>query len=418
MNSIQIFLILVSSILLFDMTTYARVVIEPIKHELSSGMKAEEALFKKSFKHAYKKVPEILQSVGDLDHFLTAAFADEIKDFTAKKSGTYFFRAIDSGSKQVVGFVGFDVKTKEKSAYIRQLAVDPKYQKSGVGRQLVFALLQGSDLELDHMEMVTRKANIEAFNFYRKLGFIESPFQHEGLDPKVYGGLEWHLTKQVVKAPIASKQILSIPIEDNKEQLLDIFKVKNERLIPLYDLHPGKLSPAHKSYGLMRVSLKKKIHAMLDFLPKNMGIAIFEAYSPPEVQERYFNNKVDELLKSGLKKPEALVEASKWVSPPDIIPVHCTGAAVDLTLFEIKEDGTKQLVDMGVFGVIFGENPHPQTLAQNVSKLQQSNRRLLLRAASAAGLVNYGFEWWHFSYGDRAWASVRQADHAIYGLVK
>jgi len=41
---------------------------------------------------------------------------------------------------------------------------------------------------------------------------------------------------------------------------------------------------------------------------------------------------------------------------------------------------------------------------------------MLLAAAASAGLVNYGYEWWHYSYGDRAWALVENQEKAIYGL--
>lgn len=41
---------------------------------------------------------------------------------------------------------------------------------------------------------------------------------------------------------------------------------------------------------------------------------------------------------------------------------------------------------------------------------------MLLTAAAKADLVNYGFEWWYYSYGDRAWAYVMGANKAIYGL--
>jgi zinc D-Ala-D-Ala dipeptidase len=43
---------------------------------------------------------------------------------------------------------------------------------------------------------------------------------------------------------------------------------------------------------------------------------------------------------------------------------------------------------------------------------------MLLEAAKKAGLVNYGYEWWHFSYGDRAWAYVEKQEKAMYGLVQ
>ena len=42
---------------------------------------------------------------------------------------------------------------------------------------------------------------------------------------------------------------------------------------------------------------------------------------------------------------------------------------------------------------------------------------MLLSAASKVGLVNYGYEWWHYSYGDRAWAYVEKNEKAIYGLI-
>jgi D-alanyl-D-alanine dipeptidase len=32
-----------------------------------------------------------------------------------------------------------------------------------------------------------------------------------------------------------------------------------------------------------------------------------------------------------------------------------------------------------------------------------------------AGLVNYGYEWWHYSYGDRYWAHAGGERAARYG---
>lgn len=45
------------------------------------------------------------------------------------------------------------------------------------------------------------------------------------------------------------------------------------------------------------------------------------------------------------------------------------------------------------------------------------NRRMLGAALSAAGLVNYPSEWWHWSYGDRYWAFATKAGNACYGPV-
>jgi len=44
----------------------------------------------------------------------------------------------------------------------------------------------------------------------------------------------------------------------------------------------------------------------------------------------------------------------------------------------------------------------------------RSNRGLLVDAMQASGFVNYGHEWWHYSYGDRYWAFATNST-AIYG---
>ena len=71
---------------------------------------------------------------------------------------------------------------------------------------------------------------------------------------------------------------------------------------------------------------------------------------------------------------------------------------------------------MGKFDVIFGHNDQQETFSINTTGLQKENRLLLLNAAIKAGLANYGFEWWHYSYGDKMDACVYKEPYAIYGL--
>ncbi len=49
------------------------------------------------------------------------------------------------------------------------------------------------------------------------------------------------------------------------------------------------------------------------------------------------------------------------------------------------------------------------TAAPNISRTARANRDILTRALSAAGLVNYPTEWWHWSFGDCYWALATQA---------
>ena len=55
--------------------------------------------------------------------------------------------------------------------------------------------------------------------------------------------------------------------------------------------------------------------------------------------------------------------------------------------------------------------------ASGLSDEARHNRDLLARAMGGAGFVNYPTEWWHWSYGDRYWALISNADRAVYGPV-
>ncbi|WP_436497025.1 M15 family metallopeptidase [Actinokineospora sp. HUAS TT18] len=88
-------------------------------------------------------------------------------------------------------------------------------------------------------------------------------------------------------------------------------------------------------------------------------------------------------------------------------------AAVDLTLCT---DAGEEL-DMGT-----KVNASPEesdlaryTAAPNISAKASANRRLLADALPAVGMVNYPTEWWHWSYGDRYWATASGAAAARYG---
>ena len=106
---------------------------------------------------------------------------------------------------------------------------------------------------------------------------------------------------------------------------------------------------------------------------------------------------------------------SRYVAPPDIVPPHSTGGALDLTLVD---DEGRQL-DLGT-----RVNADPEdsdgachTDAAGLSAESSANRSLLIEVLTGAGLANYPAEWWHWSYGDRYWAYVTGAANAVYGAV-
>ena len=54
---------------------------------------------------------------------------------------------------------------------------------------------------------------------------------------------------------------------------------------------------------------------------------------------------------------------------------------------------------------------------KELNTIQLKNRDLLKRIMSEAGFVNYPYEWWHWSYGDKYWGYVRGED-AMFGEIR
>ncbi len=149
-------------------------------------------------------------------------------------------------------------------------------------------------------------------------------------------------------------------------------------------------------------------------LPENARLLFVEGYRLPSRQRRYFEEYASQLRAMHPEWSAAQVHAaaSRYVSPPDIAP-HTAGAAVDLTL----ADTLGRELDLGT-----RMNADPEesegacyTDAVNISEQARDNRTLLGTALTAAGLVNYPTEWWHWSFGDRYWALLTGETTACYG---
>lgn len=219
----------------------------------------------------------------------------------------------------------------------------------------------------------------------------------------------------VLYLPIAHDSVKAINIRGSDEELVDLLKINNPRIKPLSNFSP-KYKNTYDGYSKVRLGVSKRLLKMLEFLPNHIGIAYFEGLRPLYKQKEYFDKKFKEIFSEVNDKEIAYQETTKHVSPfIDNVPTHATGAAIDITLFFIK-DKKEEVIDMGKFDVIFGPNDQQETFSENTTKEQRENRLILLNAATKAGLANYGFEWWHYSYGDRMWAYVTKHKEAIYGL--
>jgi D-alanyl-D-alanine dipeptidase len=234
---------------------------------------------------------------------------------------------------------------------------------------------------------------------------------------------------------IADSRIKEIPIHECGEQLVDLRRIRCHRIQMLPD-PAAPFEAAWCNSGLphaskMRSSIYTKLQKMttaLDELASFFGyesgqvdIKIFEALRDLETQKMLFDKKVSELVHSNpdLSVEEAEREAAKWVSPyKNNVPVHSTGAAVDIRLWDNKRGC---FLDMGAFGVIWGTNTSAPSFSENLTDEQKRNRLYCFVAAERAELTNYVYEFWHFSSGDRYdafWKNQTQSQKgAIYGPI-
>ncbi|MFD7574063.1 M15 family metallopeptidase [Streptomyces sp. NPDC059810] len=207
---------------------------------------------------------------------------------------------------------------------------------------------------------------------------------------------------------MSDPKVAAVPVRECGEQLVDVrgggALLVDER----------KRLDTAGAFAHLREGVLDRLLTAQAQLPRGMRLLFVEGYRPPALQRHYFDEYAAELR---AEHPDWAAErirsaASRYVSPPEIAP-HSAGAAVDLTL---ADDEGREL-DLGT-----RMNASPEesagacyTQADTIGVDARRHRDVLSTALSAAGLVNYPTEWWHWSYGDCYWALQTGAAAALYG---
>lgn len=212
---------------------------------------------------------------------------------------------------------------------------------------------------------------------------------------------------------ISDPDVLKILIQENGDSLVDVHDFPEL----IVDDRKRKNKDS-KSVSRLRKSVVEKLIAAQSSLPQGIKLLVIEGHRPLTVQKEYFDGYSKELssLHPDWDAKKIYDEASKYVAPPDIIPPHSTGGAVDLTL--VGADGKE--LDMGTLVNADPEESHNAcfTAAENVSETGKTNRAILINAMTKAGFINYPTEWWHWSYGDRYWAYTLGKPTALFGAAE
>jgi zinc D-Ala-D-Ala dipeptidase len=204
---------------------------------------------------------------------------------------------------------------------------------------------------------------------------------------------------------IADPVVAAVPLRECREPLADLRGV--------LAVDPRRGDP-QGLFALARTGVRDRLEQAQTSLPRGIRLLVTEAFRPVGLQRQIHDTYRDELLRTypGITLDQANTMASRYVAPVGLAP-HTCGAAVDLTLC----DAAGAELDMGCAEAATPEQSDGAcyTNAPTLSPRARENRQLLQTALGGAGLVNYPTEWWHWSYGDRYWALLSGARHAVYG---
>ena len=96
-------------------------------------------------------------------------------------------KAVDAG--EMIGFIAGDPRSSDGVAWISTIAVDPRYQRRGVGRALLRAC--EAQIELPRMKLTVRVSNLGAVALYEQEGYqmvdLWRGYYNDGEDGLVMG---------------------------------------------------------------------------------------------------------------------------------------------------------------------------------------------------------------------------------------
>ncbi len=195
-----------------------------------------------------------------------------------------------------------------------------------------------------------------------------------------------------------------IPIRDNGEPLVDLRETNPELSFGTYCL------------PYVRESVAEALKIASRNTPDHLELWVHTALRTLEQQAEMYWHNYNRAKEEHPEWPESVLRkmTNRFFAPPDVKapPGHCTGGAVDVGL-TVRETGE----GLDVRSPLTGWDSAP-TAVHGLSEEAAENRRLLCFLMHSSGLSNCRDEFWHWSYGDSAWAVRVGADVAPYGLVE
>lgn len=209
---------------------------------------------------------------------------------------------------------------------------------------------------------------------------------------------------------IGDNEVRRVPVQESHEELVSLFQELPDML---FDLTAHK---KHHFFHFVRKGVALRLAEAQQRLPDGLQLQIEEGYRPLSLQQSFWDEIFAFLSQKHphFSTARLEMEAMKFVAPIDVAP-HVTGSAIDLTI--IDSDGNPLDMGMEFNGITNYDLDVTKLHSPHISQEAYENRMILHKAMTGAGFINYPFEWWHYSYGDKYWAYMTGTRHAIYGPI-
>ena len=216
---------------------------------------------------------------------------------------------------------------------------------------------------------------------------------------------------------IGDPAVTTRTVHECGEPLVDLTGVDARIAI---DASRREIASESSLFCFVRQGVAERLVRAARSLPAGYLLVVKEGYRPTTQQERSFKKAVRRCRIMEPDAPEGAVlrSASQYVAPLESAP-HPAGAAVDLTLARVAGRGREEPVPSDTapsyaevdMGTAFNDEPwetgnRTYWDAPDISETARFHRTVLSRCMLHGGLVNYPYEWWHWSYGDKYWAYV------------
>ena len=186
---------------------------------------------------------------------------------------------------------------------------------------------------------------------------------------------------------------------------------------PLVDLrrHCPGLRIARRCLPFLRETVADMVNRANASLPGGLRLWVRTALRTIEMQRDAYSGYFERLRSEHPEWNYAALRraANRYFAPVDAKapPGHCTGGAVDVWLV-LSSGKPADLTSP------FGQWEAPGTFINGLTPRARANRMLLYETMLSVGFSNCEDEFWHYSYGDAAWAVRTGAAVCVYGLVE